>query len=176
NVHLVRGLMDEVFGSENYCAQITFRKTTGKASGLLDNTYDVLLWYCKAREETKFRRTYFARKPSDDRNYRFAESQSGERRPLSDVARQNIDSLPQTIRIVSPNPLTSQSASSTTLFDYVVEGSTFRPGKGGWKTNLEGMERLRYADRLMGIGKTLRFIRYFNDFAYQGHNDIWDDT
>jgi adenine-specific DNA-methyltransferase len=30
NVHLVRALMDEVFGSENFCAQILFLKTTGK--------------------------------------------------------------------------------------------------------------------------------------------------
>src|SRR3954453_1139923 len=41
NVHLVRSLMDEVFGSENFVSQIVFRKTTGKASALLDNTYDL---------------------------------------------------------------------------------------------------------------------------------------
>ena len=28
NVHLVRCLMDEVFGSENFCALITVQKTT----------------------------------------------------------------------------------------------------------------------------------------------------
>src|SRR5438270_12065677 len=31
NVHLVRCVMDEVFGSENFVAQITFAKTTGSA-------------------------------------------------------------------------------------------------------------------------------------------------
>ena len=31
NVHLVRSLMDEVFGTENFVAQITFRKTTSGA-------------------------------------------------------------------------------------------------------------------------------------------------
>src|SRR6218665_2904354 len=38
NVHRVRAVMDEVFGEENFCAQITMRKTTGKGSGLLDTT------------------------------------------------------------------------------------------------------------------------------------------
>jgi adenine-specific DNA-methyltransferase len=32
NVHLVRSLMDEVFGSENFCSLITFKKTTGAGS------------------------------------------------------------------------------------------------------------------------------------------------
>src|SRR5438477_588746 len=32
NVHLVRSLMDEVYGNENFCSQIVFRKTTGKGS------------------------------------------------------------------------------------------------------------------------------------------------
>ena len=35
NVHLVRCLMDEVFGSENFVQQITFTKTTGATSSRL---------------------------------------------------------------------------------------------------------------------------------------------
>lgn len=38
------------------------------------------------------------------------------------------------------------------------------------------MDRLAAANRLVGSGKTLTFIRYFNDFPYQTWNDIWDDT
>ena len=30
NVHRVRAVMDEVFGAENFVAQIVFRKTTGR--------------------------------------------------------------------------------------------------------------------------------------------------
>ena len=33
NVHLVRCLMDEVFGSENFVSQITFKKTSGGSRG-----------------------------------------------------------------------------------------------------------------------------------------------
>src|SRR6185312_6044134 len=32
NVHLVRSLMDEVFGSENFCAMITYKKTSSASS------------------------------------------------------------------------------------------------------------------------------------------------
>ena len=45
--------MDEVFGSGNlYRPQIVFRKTTGKGSQLLDNTYDTILWYAEDRDKS----------------------------------------------------------------------------------------------------------------------------
>ena len=74
------------------------------------------------------------------------------------------------------NPITSQSASATTVFGYDYGGRRFLPGKGGWKTNITGMERLRKASRLTFSGQTLGFIRPFDDYPYQTFNDIWDDT
>jgi adenine-specific DNA-methyltransferase len=50
NVHLVRSVMDEVFGSENFCAVIPFKKTSSVGSGRLDCINDYLIWY--ARNET----------------------------------------------------------------------------------------------------------------------------
>lgn len=176
NVHLVRNVMDEIFGSENFCAQVAFRKTTGKGGALLDNTYDTLLWYAKNKEVVKFNRTYLKRHKSDDNNYRYVELPDGTRRTLTKQELENVDSLNPEWKIFSANPLTSQSSSSTTLFEYEMNGSTYKPGKGGWKTNIQGMRKLEQARRLMGIGNTLRFIRYFDDFPYQTHNDIWDDT
>ena len=44
NVHLVRCLMDEVFGRENFCRLITFKKTTGRAfsKSCLDKACDYI--------------------------------------------------------------------------------------------------------------------------------------
>jgi len=56
NVHLVRSLMDEVFGSENHSANITFAKTASFSSDLLSKTHDTLLWYAKKRDSVKYRR------------------------------------------------------------------------------------------------------------------------
>ena len=44
--------------------------------------------------------------------------------------------------------LTSQSGSDTTRFEYYFQGQYFRPGSGGWKTNVDGMKRLDKANRL----------------------------
>jgi adenine-specific DNA-methyltransferase len=176
NVHRVRALMDEVFADDNFVSQIVIRKTTGKGSSYLDNTYDGVLWYARDRSKTKYRTLFFRRSPSDDFNYSYALCEDGVLRPLDKEEINNIDSVAERIRVAAANPLTSQSSSSTTLFAYEFGGSTFRPGSGGWKTNLRGMERLRKSCRLHGIGRTLRFVRPFSDFDVQAFNDIWDDT
>src|SRR5437660_8939844 len=55
NVHLVRAILAEVFGSENFCADIAFRKTGGFEAALVQRNFDRVLWYGKKRERLKFR-------------------------------------------------------------------------------------------------------------------------
>ena len=54
NVHRVRALMDEVFGEENFVAQITFTKATAQTSRLLSSTSDYILWYARSRSKLDF--------------------------------------------------------------------------------------------------------------------------
>ena len=166
NAHRIRAIMDEVFGDENHVASIVFRKTTGKAGVSLDNTYDVAIWFAKSREVSKRRKLFFKRRVEADQNFRYDFSAAGQLLPAS--------SDPD--RIARMNPITSQSASATTVFGYEYGGRKFLPGKGGWKTNITGMERLHKASRLTFSGQTLGFIRPFDDYPYQTFNDIWDDT
>jgi adenine-specific DNA-methyltransferase len=166
NVHRVRALMDEVFGESNFVSQIVYRTTTGKASAALDSTRDFVLWFAKSLPDIKFRRPWFGRDVEADANFRFDFDSAGEFVSASD----------KPYRIARMNPITSQSGSSTTLFHYYFCGKSFAPGKGGWKTNLTGMERLRKSQRLTYSGRTLGFVRPFRDFACQSHADIWDDT
>jgi adenine-specific DNA-methyltransferase len=166
NVHRVRALMDEVFGETNFVSQIVYRTTTGKASAALDSTRDFVLWFAKSAEHLKFRPPLFERTVEADANFRFDFGEDGILRPAGK----------QPSRIARMNPITSQSASSTTLFEYQLNGQTFRPGKGGWKTNFTGMERLRKAQRLTYSGRTMGFVRPFSDFGFQTYADIWDDT
>ena len=55
NVHLVRVLLDEVFGPENACPLITFKKTSQSRSTLLSAVSDFLLWYAKDKSAVKYR-------------------------------------------------------------------------------------------------------------------------
>src|SRR5450759_1684590 len=63
NVHLVRCVLDEVFGSENFVAQITFQKTATANSpmartNVVASVADFVLWYAKDKTRTKYRQLY----------------------------------------------------------------------------------------------------------------------
>jgi adenine-specific DNA-methyltransferase len=181
NVHHVRELLDDVFGPENYCGEIVFRKTTGAGSPavgteVLATTSDFLLWYARDRGAVKYRQTYLPRSVADDENLRWVELPGGERRRLTPAEVASPSALPLGARIFRPNPLTSQSGGATTMFAFEFEGTEYVPGKGGWKTNRAGITRLNETRRLMAQGRTLGFVRYLDDFPFKPVNNIWDDT
>ncbi len=66
NVHRVRAVMDEVFRSENYIAEIAFRKTSSLGGEAIGKTYDVLLWYGRDKGHVKIRRIFTRRSVDDD--------------------------------------------------------------------------------------------------------------
>ena len=174
NVHRVRALMDEVFGEDNFLSEIRFLKTTGKSSGFLDSNFDALLWYGRSISETKFRKAVFYRSPEEDYNLRFVQGQDGSRRR---IAESEVSTLwQQGADFFRPNPLTSQTPSATIQYDVDFQGKTYSPGRRGWSTNESGMMRLVKADRLMGMGNTLTYLRYLRDAPTRTRNSFWDDT
>ena len=180
NVHLVRCLLDEVFGSENAVRHIIFKKTSGAGSpsggtDVLSSVADYILWYAKNLPSVKYRQLYRKKGIGSDGGgqYTWIETPTGERRAatdeeLSDPANQD--------RIFSQNPVTSQSSGLPQFFSVQLEGKIFESGFSGWKTTQRGMERLRAAHRLFSIGKNIRYIRYFRDFPVYPFNNFWDDT
>tara|TARA_R100000027_G_scaffold2734_9_gene2749 strand:+ start:56414 stop:59530 length:3117 start_codon:yes stop_codon:yes gene_type:complete len=176
NLHRVRAIMDEVLGAENFNSIIGYRTTTGKASGKLDSTYDFIIWYSKSKEHAKFRSVYMERSPEGDSNLRSLLLASGESITLSDPAELVRKSKSLQGKIFRLNPITSQSGSTTTTFEFNYSGKKFKPNKGGWKTNIEGMNRLSKSNRLAFSGSTLGFNRFLNDFPVKPINNIWDDT
>ena len=59
NVHLVRSVMDEVFGRENFVGLIAYQKTTGAGSpsgstNVLSSVADYLVWYAKDKSRVKY--------------------------------------------------------------------------------------------------------------------------
>ena len=62
NLHLVRNLLDEVFGPDNFIALIAFKKKKMPLGETFIFTMcDYLVWYGKNRKETKFRRLFTER-------------------------------------------------------------------------------------------------------------------
>ena len=55
NAHLVRCVLDEVFGSHNYVAIINYTKTSSQTAEYLPVTTDYVLWYGKNADCLKYR-------------------------------------------------------------------------------------------------------------------------
>lgn len=179
NVHHVREILEEVFGSENACPMIAFQKTTGAGSPsggteLPPVVNDYLLWYAKDRKAMQYAEAYRekVRGGPGATQYNFIDI-DGEKRKATD---EELADPPEGSRFFAHDNITSQSGGPTTQFPVEFEGKTFFPAKGGWKTNSEGMENLRKEGRLFVVGDTLRYVRYLDDFPYSIINNFWTDT
>lgn len=179
NLHHVREVMDEVFGAANLCGQITFAKTTGAGSpsggtDLLPQTSDYLIWYARDKSQVKFHQVYTSKEVGirGATQYTWIES-NGDRRPATE---EELRDPPRASRLFAHDNLTSQTAGETTIFAVDFQGQQFRPNRGGWKTNSDGMQRLLAARRLFVVGNSLRYVRYLSDFPLIRTVDYWPDT
>jgi adenine-specific DNA-methyltransferase len=58
NVHLIRALMDEMFGKNNFIRIITIQKRSPQPDKYLSGVCDYLLWYAKKFDTLKYRQLY----------------------------------------------------------------------------------------------------------------------
>lgn len=179
NVHLVRCLMDEVFGSENFCSLITARKTTSEGSTMIGATCDYLLWYAKdaVAARSKFRVLYLPRSDDSDARYDQVMLTDGSTRASTAAEKSDETKLPQGARLFRLDNITSsRSAGAGDVKQFVWNGKTFTPGNGTFKTNQQGLGRLAAAGRLhvTGNGK-LSYRRFKDDFGYTPIANLWAD-
>lgn len=185
NVHLVRGLMDEVFGKENFVAAISFKKTSGATSEFLPGTVDFVVFYAKDRTRLKYRQLYLERQLGEDGDatYTFLRSDVGNRRRLrsdeiGELAKEGAQG-----KIFRLQTLTSQSVGrekgegAASWFPVKVSGKEIRPpSTARWKTNQLGMQRLQCAGRVEASGSTISYVRFHGDFPVFPITDLWVDT
>ncbi len=167
NVHHVREVMDEVFGPENFCAVIPFRKTGGLRSKLLDSVFDFILWYGRDKEHIHFRKLFSEKQPGEEgaRAYRYVVRDS----KIVEVDPNTHDQSKEPL--CTHGDMTSQG---NPISDYTFKGRMF---SGGWKTtNPDGLDKLANAGRIAVFGNTLRYIRYLQDFPFFPINQLWQDT
>ena len=181
NVHRARALLDEVFGSENFCTEITIQKTTSTggpaaASQLLSSVCDYLLWYAKDKGTVKYRQC-FATKSFRQENsaYSWVQLPDGDRRKLTRSEHSGKTGYPEGARVFRQSDLTSQTGVEKTRYEVSASGRKFKPNVGVWKTGELGMQRLIRADRVTALKSTLAYIRFFDDFPVSPQINLWTD-
>jgi adenine-specific DNA-methyltransferase len=181
NVHRVRAVMDEVFGPENFCAQIYFQKTSSAGSPgeltTIASVGDYIIWYAKSYGAKKFRQPLVEKILGGDNAsaYRLVRDEAGRPQSVSKDTLENLNAE-QLARVCRIDNLTSQSGVDKTRYPVRIEGAEFRPAKGVWKTGEEGMSRLLKASRVAKGKSALGYIRNLSDFAAARLSNLWDDT
>jgi adenine-specific DNA-methyltransferase len=171
NVHLVRGVLDDVFGGANFVGQIVFAKTSGYATNFLTGVCDYILWFGKNRASTKFRQLYTTKNAGEAgaAKYNRIITRDGITRSITEGERSGESALPKDARFWVDDNLTSQG---NPLVEYEYRGSKYA---GTYKTTFEGISRLAVATRLYEAAGTLRYIRHLEDFQAVAYNAAWMD-
>ena len=177
NVHLVRCLMDEVFGHHNFVSLISYATTSGLGNRNLETAGDYIIWYARDKSKVKSRNIWLDKDMRPDNAYRFLMLPNGERRPLTPEERSGESNLPQGGRIFRYDNLTSpRPAGAGDVKEFDFEGKHYRPGNGTFKSDFRGLNVLKNANRLGPLGNTLSYIRYLDDFPAKRISNIWSDT
>ncbi|MBU2491185.1 MAG: site-specific DNA-methyltransferase [Bacteroidetes bacterium] len=169
NVHHVREILDEVFDKKNFVTEIIVQKTGGLVQSFLPRTYDILIWYCKDISKVKSRKLYLNRSV-DPKDYQYLELKTGERRNLTKEEKDGIVSIPKNSKLF----VTTSLESANPYAEYTFNKKVYYQR---WKTSCpNGLDNLNTKKRLSAEGKTLRYIRYYDDFPVKEITNVWDDT
>ncbi|MGE0826833.1 MAG: site-specific DNA-methyltransferase [Candidatus Binatia bacterium] len=171
NVHRVRALMDKVFGDENLVSEITVAKTSSATSEHLAGVADYILFYAKNKETLKYRQPLREKSIGGDGGsaYVFVEDKDGVRRRKA--ADEDVDN--PSIRPYRLSDLRSSRPPGS--FPVTINGKTYIPQRGYWKTGEVGFVRLDKASRVVGSASTLNYVRFLDDYPAFPMNNIWTD-
>ena len=177
NAHRVRNILDEVFGTDNFVSMISYVTSSGFTSGTLSRNGDRIIWFAKDKSQIKFRRLYSKKElPVNDSNYKYLELPDGTRRLMTTEERQNPFLHPIKSKIYRLGDTTSQGGNNQEQ-KFEFENQIYEPSfNRHWSVGLDGMIALKKEKRLEATGKSISYVRYFDDFPYQQLTDIWTDT
>ncbi len=177
NVHHVRELMDEIFGSENFVSLIAFTSTSGFASSTLARTGDYLVWYSKDKSKIKYHQLFSEKNTSvDGGNYKWIKLKDGTYRGLTTKEINGEEKLPQQAKLYQPTSLVSQGATNSPQeFEHL--GKKYYPPSGQhWKSSIDGLKELAKQGRIHVAENSIRYIRFADDFPHKPINNLWIDT
>lgn len=184
NSHLVRSIMDEVFGSENFVGQIAFSKTSSQSTTRIQSVFDVLLVYAKAIESMKFRVLVNPKKPGERgaKQYTLLFSPDlSEYRRMTIAEIKGTEEPPIGWRVGRLGPVLSQDPQKGPRSEpYDWDGEPIPvPANAHWKydpTPGGGMDRLRTLGRLRRSGKSLATVLLAEDNPTTPLDNVWLDT
>lgn len=177
NLHYIRNICDEIFGVENFCSLITFRKK-GMPFGakVLEGMSDYIVWYAKDKDRVKYNKLFEDKSVQDDPEYRFINDSTvpeGYRR----MSNEELQGLAASGEVFKRLDLCSSGYSESSDFPIEFNGKVYRPSRSvSWKTNEKGIELLKQNNRLFSLGSLLYYKIYLADYPVKLLTNLWTNT
>jgi adenine-specific DNA-methyltransferase len=169
NKHLIRGLLDEVFGVENFVSEIAFSTTTGRGGKLLDNNLDFVIWYARDFSRIKYRPALSQR---DQTRYDYYYDAAGVTMDFGST----VSDVPQGGTAFNLDNFTSQGESPEGSKPLDLFGRRVScPGGRHWRVST-GRDRLQKALRLELYASQVRCRITANDQGAVGVGNVWTDV
>ena len=176
NVHVVRNLLDEVFGPDNFVSLISFVTTSGFTQAAeLPRKGDYIVWYARSKPQLKYRTLW--EEAHDRQGYRWLYFPGGRSTGMSRKQEQGEEPLDPGARVYKADNLQSQGAASEPQ-PFKFGGKVYNPGANShWKASYPaGMNRLAIAGRIHVARNSIQYRRFADDFPYKVRTNFWDDT
>lgn len=178
NEHYVTCILDEIFGPENFIANIIFRKKSLPLGAThLETMHDHIIFYAKDKSKLKFRHLYVENDVSQIMShgpYVLYPDKTWEKISPVDFKSPHHPSDSKYYRLFS---LIAPSFNQSGVFPYTFEGIDYMPpSKGSWVCSETKLKKLEDLDRLQVEGKSLSYRLFYDDFPYKKITNIWDDV
>lgn len=184
NVHYVRQLCDEVFGHDNECATIVWKKGTPTAK-IIRNSFNYLLWYAKDAEKAgdKVHKLYTERSgiegsTEDPKKLAlWGDFENGETRPLTTDEKRAILATSQIANIFRVDKVIERGDDPERKFSISLDGTYFTPKEGYvWRGKYDQIHRLIEKNRLIKTNEGYGYKFYISDFPAIEITNLWEDT
>lgn len=178
NFHLVRALLDEVFGTDNFVNQIIFQKTGQSGSMYRNSVSDFILWYSKSQSpkiRPLFKSNEFNSKIHTD--FKFVRTVDGFCRPMTKEEREGFSSIPKDSHPYQSVTVNSKDKSANTETPVVINGiKYFCPSQRHWSVDPQRIEKVYKAGYIEISGNTPRRRDFFHHTPGSLLTNMWTDT
>lgn len=177
NLHHVRGLLDEIFGPDNFVACINFKTMMPLESGDIEAVVDYLCWYARDKDRLKYRNVFVPKNVGAGSEFVFADTNDGGYRRLSKEEIRDFEQTAAENAVFKRSDLASSGYTPSCTFPISFNGQSFETKRGkSWRTTPEGVQELIRKNRLFTLGKKIYFKLYLRDFGYGSLVNQWTDT
>lgn len=183
NLHHVREILDEVFGAQNFCGLIPFRKKTMPlGSQTIEQMHDFIVWYAKqlktssGKLNAKINKLFKEYDVEGSRHWSWVLESNGVARQMNKEEHSNHAILKgdaRVFRVKNPEPM---GDTEEYKYPHEFEGRRYPAPSKGWGVSPRKMTALCGAGRVQEEGNRLVFRLFFDDYPVTALTVPWNDT